>query len=219
MSFAILMPSRNRPHLMRPLVENIRATTPGVRPSSPVERPVGVYFAVTDPESYRTLIELGVKVWMTDPEWSCCERTQFLYERTVEDYLYLAQDDSLFTAGWQEPALSVCREIDGVVAVADGNRRTGTTGIVSRRYVETLSCAPDEPNVVGHRGYHHNFVETECFEVAESRGRFAYCPESLVEHRHHKRGLAAYDETYRRNEQGWEHDKALFHARRHLWGR
>jgi hypothetical protein len=208
-SMAILVPSRNRPQRLPALLSNIRATTADS---------FGLYFAVTDSDSYELLALLGVPVWRTNPNWSAPERLQFLYEQSSEDVVVVGSDDIQFFPGWWESGSEVMAQVDGMVALTDStNAIHSGCFMFSRRYLTEESGAPDEPNVIGHRGYHHNYHDTELREVAESRGRFGRC-EGRADHLHHSITGTGFDETYARSTSWFAEDEALFNSRRHLWG-
>lgn len=207
MALAVLCPSRHRPHLLQPLVENLRDTAPDA----------ALYFAVCDDESLRALNDAGVTVWMTPEGWSMVQRLQFLYDNTTEPYVYGAQDDSSFPRGWWQPALARAVETDGVVVLGDSHNPNGTTALVSRRYIDTIGGAWGQPGRVLHDGYVHNYAETELFDVAAAHGRLTFLPDIVVEHRHHSYGLAANDDTYTMATAALEADRALYEQRRARW--
>src|ERR1035437_6526547 len=108
--------------------------------------------------------------------------------------------------------------VDHVYCQDDGST-DGTLALISRRYIEEESGCIDVEGVVIYPGYFHNYSETELFETAKSRGRFAYCEESVVEHLHPDAGKAEKDEIYQLGMAHLVEDQDLFFSRRHLWDR
>jgi hypothetical protein len=207
MTTAILIPAM-RGDRLRALIANIEETTPG---------PCEVHIAAT----------IGVHAWALDDDprvtrwfddggtWG--GRLNELFRHTTEPYLFLGADDVRFHPGWLEAALSVMADTDGVVAVNDLWNPRGTLALVSRRYLVEEGGTVDGTGAIIHEGYGHVFSETELFETAASRGRFAYCAESVVEHLHPVAGKAEDDEVYRLGFASLDADTALYQSRRHLW--
>ena len=189
------------------LIENIDQTT---------DAPHQIYWACTkSSECYDALSELGEFVY-TDAGDTWGRRINRLFDLTKEPYVFLGADDVLFHEGWDEHALKAMDSIQGVVAVNDLCNPNGTLALVSRKYINTQGCV-DTPGAVIYPGYSHNFSETELFETARKRGKFAYCATSIVEHVHPDAQKAEDDEVYQLGRVHLEEDRALFNSRRHLW--
>jgi hypothetical protein len=204
---AILVPILDRPHRIEPLLQNIAETTP---------EPHRVLFAVHDAPSCEELDRLGCPyLWDYGDTWP--NRINRLFHVTTQPYVFLGADDVLFHPGWLLALMREMEKIDGVVVPNDLHNPRGTLALVSRRYIEEESGCIDTPNVVVYPGYGHCFVDDELFGVAKSRGRYAYCPDAIVEHYHPDAGKAEMDATYEKGLSTLVEDAALHEARRHLW--
>ena len=179
---------------IQPLIENIEETT---------EVPHRVLWMGSN-------FETGV-----ESTWG--HRINTMYLMSQEPYVFLGADDILFHEGWDEHVLKAMEVIDGVVAVNDMRNPSGTLALVSRRYINEQSGCVDTKGVVIYPGYRHNFSETELFETAKRRGKFAYCAPSIVEHVHPDAGKAEDDEVYQLGRARFEEDRALYESRCHLW--
>jgi hypothetical protein len=141
------------------------------------------------------------------------------------DLWFCAADDVVFHEGWDTRAL-LC--LDGWFQVVGTNDllnpyvRDGihaTHYLVARDYVTQYGSGvidSDEP-VLLFEGYDHNFTDTEFVGTAKARCRFRPCLDSVVEHRHHANGRAAWDATYRKGAAEVEQDRVLYELRRPLW--
>lgn len=164
--------------------------------------------------------DYGVRTFR-DPDNRWGHRVNLLFDLIGKtpwhECIFLGADDLLFHEGWAEAALARMREVDGVVVVNDLHNPRGTAALVSVRYIREQSGCVDTDDVVIYPGYHHNYSDNELFETAQSRGRYAYCAESVVEHLHPAAGKGKDDDVYRLGRSHLDEDTALYHSRRHLW--
>jgi hypothetical protein len=200
MSTAILIPAM-RPRMLAPLAENIREATP---------EPHTVYFIATGDcaEAVNAIPDVH-PIYDRGGTWA--ERINRGVEATTEPSLFLGAEDVLFHPGWLTAALAI-RSF--VTVVNDLHNPAGTMALVRRGYVEFGTV--DGPELL-HDGYAHNFVDTEFFETARSRGALAYCEDSIVEHLHPAAGKALDDAVYRLGRRRLEDDRRLYEQRRPLW--
>ena len=208
---AIFLPSLNRPHKLRSLIENVHDATP---------EPHKLYFIVCDSESVDILQEMKESHKWGDGAGDLLtwvQRNNYMYKTTYEPYMFLGSDDLYFHDGWFSKAMETMNLVNGVVPVNDLHNPNGTSALVSRYYVKTMSGCIDIPDVIVNPNYHHNFADTELFATAEYRGRKAYSADSVVEHMHPSAGKAEHDATYQRSDEHWAHDEALFNSRKYLW--
>jgi hypothetical protein len=204
---AILIPAMRPQHFAR-LVDNIAETTP---------EPHNVYWAIGTDVAADELARLKQDYWKDDgASWGV--RLNFMYHHTTEPYLFLCADDVKFHDGWLTAAHRCMTGIDGVVMVNDLHNPRGTLALVSRHYLDTESGCVDVPGVVCCPFYRHTYVDDELRDVAQSRNRYAYCPESVVEHLHPAAGKGEWDDVYAVGAQSVASDSALYRSRMHLWG-
>ncbi len=201
---AILIPAMRGDRLAG-LVANIKETTPYEH----------VVLIAATPDVVRPVI--GPVRYYPDEGGTWGGRLNKLFGCTTEPYVFLGADDVRFHPGWLDAAIATMEQVDGVVAVNDLWNPRGTLALVSRRYLLEEGGTVDGTGAIIHEGYGHVFSETELFETAASRGRFAYCAESVVEHLHPVAGKADDDEVYRLGFASLDADTALYRSRRHLW--
>lgn len=207
---AIFIPSLNRPHKLKPLIDNIRETT---------TQPYKMYFMVSDDESKRILEEEG-ETYFSDPDPNDTRyvtRMNFLYRHTTEPWMMMDSDDVVHHPGWLEAALKPIGEGYHVVVVNDLFNPQGTQALITRKYVETQSGCVDIPDVLFYPGYQHQYADTEQFAVAQRRGVFARALDSIVEHHHFANNKSPMDETYEFGARTGDQDHQVFLSRQHLW--
>lgn len=216
---AIIVPTLGRPHLLEPLLENIAAVTP------PVYRVV----FVVDPEDDPSWEVMG-RVFRDHPEAMAIEhagtypvKTNRGVAMSDSEFVALVNDDVVFHEGWWELARSALRRGVDVIGPSDTTPATEggqavTMPIVRRSYIQSPGGAWGERGKALHEGYHHNFSETELWELARFREVARYISRCVIEHRHPDWGTAGIDETYRKGAHtGWAEDEALFNQRREEW--
>lgn len=139
-------------------------------------------------------------------------------------FVLLTGDDVIFHAGWLEPALAAfadktiqvvgTRDLSPITA--DGSHVT--MPILRRAYIRGQGAAWKEPGSCLHEGYHHNYSETETWQLAQHRGVARFIPESVIEHLHPDWGKRHLDSTDARGGQAnKQHDHDLFNRRRSEW--
>jgi hypothetical protein len=91
-----------------------------------------------------------------------------------------------------------------------------THSLVTREYVDKFGTI-DEPGVVLHEGYHHEFVDDEFVQTAMFRGMWAFAEDSHVEHLHPNWNKAPSDRLYRMQRRRMRLGKRVYAERKHLW--
>lgn len=206
----ILIPAM-RAHKLKKLVDTIEQTTP--------ERH-SIHFMVTRGSDCHEVLGKSNDLYTVHLDngdtWG--HRLNAMYRKTKESYLFLGSDDSEFCIAWLREALATMGNMQGVVSVNDGVQPEGTLALVSRQYIDQLSGCFDTPNVIIYPGYHHNYSETELFQTARRRHRFAYARTSMVRHMHPINGSAPPDEVYALGNEHSEEDAHLhFERANRLW--
>lgn len=218
MRIAVLVPTLGRAHALAALMANLRETTPPVyrvcfvvdtadsetRQAIEEMAPANDYFAVFRDGTYPVKTNAGLVA-------------------TSEPLVLPTADDVVFHEGWYEAALKhfeagadVVGTLDLTPATAKGKH--ATMPIVRRSYIADPGAVWGEPGKVFHEGYHHSWVETELWQLANHRGVAVFESGSVIEHRHPSWGSREADETDAKgNQQGWAEDKALFQKRRTEW--
>ena len=209
---AVLVPTLGRPHRVASVVANLEATAP--------EAAVYFIYEAHDTDTADAVAAAGARYVVNErsPSYAGAVNTALL--ATDEPLLYVAADDFYWHPDWLPPLLDLADE-HGLVGSNDLHNpdvlagRMATSFLVRRDYA--LTAVVDEPGVMLHEGYTHNFVDAEIVATAQSRGQFAHAPTSRVEHLHYLWGLAAKDATYDKTLEHHAADAALFERRRRLW--
>jgi glycosyltransferase involved in cell wall biosynthesis len=211
---AVIIPTLGRPHRVAPIMENLAATAPDCT----------VYFvAEADDTDTITAVEqhpdARLVVNRRSPSYAGAVNTAL--EDTDEDLLFVGADDLLWHDGWLPPLLELIGEF-GMVGTNDlGNPEVAigihATHFLVRRDYAITGCI-DEPGVLFHEGYDHNWVDREAVATARFRGEFAPCLASAVEHLHWAWAKAQMDPTYEKARTREQVDAQLYRTRMHLWG-
>lgn len=212
MSVAILVPVLNRPAAVQPLLENIAATT---------HAPHRVLFITdeSDTAERQAIAAAGGQELVVNAGYP--GKINAGAAATSEPYVFLGADDLKFHDGWLTEALRWAGPRIGVIGTNDlGNRRVlagshATHSLVARWYVERGTI--DEPGLVLHPGYDHNFCDDELVATAKHRKAWTLARDSIVEHLHPNWGKGTDDETYRRGMRRFRRDRDLFYRRSALW--
>ncbi len=138
------------------------------------------------------------------------------------EFVFLGADDLAFHDEWDIEAISRYHETDKpVIGTNDmGNPtviagRHATHSLVHRSYLERGTI--DDPTILLHEGYDHNWVDTEFIETAMMRDAFTFCFSSHVEHLHPIWRKGPMDVIYKRGQRRYHQDNRLFRERRRLW--
>lgn len=139
-----------------------------------------------------------------------------------EPLIFMAADDVHFHAAWLPRAVVFLTSTKQVIGTNDGgiNPRvaageTSVHTLLTRAYAELGSI--DDPDVVLHEGYPHEYVDDEFIGTAKHRNAFIASPTSIVEHLHPYTDPSLIDATYRRGWAGRSIGKKLIDRRKHLW--
>ena len=217
MKVAILVPTLGRPGSIVPLAENVRDVTP--------EGAYSLVF-VLDHADAASRDEVrrapGARYLLADGTYP--EKINAGYRGTNDPLVLPTADDVVFHAGWYEsaaaafhdPVVQVVGTLDLSPATADGSH--ATMPILRRPYCEDPGAAWRETGTVFYEGYHHNYCETETWQLALARGATRFVRESVVEHCHPAWGKRAADDTDRRgNLARVDADRDRFHRRQRQW--
>lgn len=143
---------------------------------------------------------------------------------TEAPLLFLGADDLLFHPGWLEAIYDTLAEHPdvGVIGTQDlGQPRClagqhSTHSIVTRHYALTRGTI-DQPGLILHEGYVHEYCDDELVETAKARGAWAFADTAVVEHLHPNWGKANLDPLYLNQQRRMRTSRPLFQRRRALW--
>lgn len=212
-SVAIIVPVLRRPHRIRPTIESVAAATP---------EPHRLLFVASDNDraTIAALDRAGADHLIVPAPrgtWAC--KINVGYRATTEEWVFTGADDLDFRPGWFPRALVWADEHTGVIGTNDlWNPRvmTGTHSthsLVRRVYADERGTI-DQPGMILHEGYPHQFADDELVATAMARDAYVHAFDAIVRH---LRPPVADDDTYRLGERSHLEGKRLFLARRRLW--
>lgn len=214
----IIVPVLGRPHRVAPLLASIANGTP---------EPHRVLFMATagDGDELDAIVSAGADHMVIAPNHrgDYQKKINHAYRSTREPWLFLAADDLEFHPGWLSSALALMAdESIGVVGTNDlGNQRTidgthATHSLVRRSYIDRFG-AIDQPGIILHEGYPHEWCDDEFVQTAQHRGAYAHAHDSIVEHLHPLWGKADTDELYDAHAARMKLGRKIFWRRSPLW--
>jgi len=213
---AIIVPMLGRPHTIGPLVDSIRETTPSatiVFGCSPGDTEVIAKLEAFDLDHF-TVPGPG--------RGDYARKINTGFRNTTEPLVFTAACDLRFHPGWLDAATAQLTAGIGVVGTNDlGSRRVmaglhSTHSLVTRDYVDRFGTT-DEPGLVMHEGYLHEFVDDELVQTAISRNAFAFAFDSHVEHLHPAWNKAPSDELYEQTPYRMRMGRKIYRQREQLW--
>lgn len=221
-SVAILIPVLGRPDRVGPLIDSLTVSEDPEAPATP-------YFVCSpgDTAEIAAVEESGAELLVVD--WrpgrgDYAKKMNYAWRATVEEWVFLGADDLVFRPGWLAACFRVYGETDAcVIGTNDlGNRSVvagthSTHTLVRREYEECGTI--DDPTVILHEGYWHQYVDNEFVETAKWRATFASASDAHVEHLHPFWGKGRMDATYAKATDAGHarDDKQTFDLRRRLW--
>jgi glycosyltransferase involved in cell wall biosynthesis len=220
MRVSILVPTLGRARALRSVIDSVRTTTP-----------IGQYemIFVVDPDDADTHQALhqqtGIDVRILASGGTYPQKTNAAYRASECDLVLPTADDVRFHPGWYAEAMKMFR-LDKRVKVLGTNDLSpatleqdhSTMPLIRRSYIEDPGCVVDEPGIIFHEGYHHNFVETEIWKLARCRGVAKFAKRSIIEHLHPDWGKRDEDSTDERGHRtNWDEDLDLFRERMAPW--
>jgi glycosyltransferase involved in cell wall biosynthesis len=209
----ILVPVLRRPRNVRPLLESVRATTPGAR----------VLF-IADPgdtEEHAAIAAEGAEMMIVKGNYA--KKINRGIAATDEPLIFQGADDIRFRPGWLEAAKAKLGPGIGVVGTNDLNSKRVMAGthadhaLITREYAELGTI--DDPTKTLHEAYPHEYVDDEFIETAVSRGAFVSAPDSIVEHLHPHTGKAEVDELYSKAGRRMLIGRQIYRWRRRKWAK
>lgn len=215
----ILVPVLNRPRNAQPLIDSIHAnTTIEVRVlfiCSPRDR-------AEQHAAHKTGADTCIVPWEPGhADWA--KKLEYGRHHTTEPLMLLAADDLSFHPNWDVNALRRFDTVDiGVLGTQDlGNAyvkrgQHSTHPIVCRGYADQHGTV-DDPTLMMHQGYEHQFCDNELCETAMARGCWAFARDCVIEHLHPAWKKASWDDVYEKGSQSFQADYRLFCRRRPLW--
>jgi GT2 family glycosyltransferase len=174
---SVLLPTTGRPDLAESCVRNLRHTT--------TNHQVEIVAAVDcDPETRDRLEPLVDHLLYSDTYRGCSRAWNDCLAACEGDPVVFAADDLHWEPKWLENALERLTEFPdgwGLVGFNDGhwNQELSTHYLMSRRFIIDVLGG-----VIAWDWYEHSFNDLEVNERAKRAGRYAWCEDAHVRHRH-----------------------------------
>lgn len=211
----VAIPMLGRPHHVTPLLDSLDSTAPGCR----------VVFACTpgDDDVIDVVLRAGREMVVV-PKLSrgdYARKINTVIAGTMEPLVFLGASDILFHPGWFEAATAMISQGIGVVGTNDlGSPRViagehSTHSLVTREYCARGTV--DDPTILLHEGYPHEWVDDEFVLTARARGAYAHAYDAHVEHLHPDWGKGEMDPTYEGQRLRMRRGRGAFARRRRLW--
>jgi glycosyltransferase involved in cell wall biosynthesis len=214
MPVAVLIPTLNRAGKIPWITDNVLAST----------EHANVYFICErdDKDSINMVVgTVGANLIINRRKANYAGAINTGLLETDEPYLFAGADDLSFQPGWFETAVRLMPFGAEVVGTNDLHNQQVLAGdhathyLVSRHYA--MEGCVDQPGIMLHEGYDHNWCDAEFIETAKSRGKFLPCLSATVEHLHYVWGKAPLDDGYNKSFRNEPTDRRLFQERQHLW--
>jgi hypothetical protein len=189
---SVLLATTGRPDMAEQSVHAIRSSTVG--------HWVEIVAAVdADPETHTRLLPLVDTMLYSDTYRGCSRAWNDALAACTGDPVVLAADDLDWQPGWLDHALNALEEFPdgwGFVGLNDGywGQELSTHYLMSRRLIVEVFGG-----VVAWECYTHSFQDREANARAQAAGRYAWCEQARVYHRHWLWGDRPQDETDTRN--------------------
>jgi hypothetical protein len=215
LSVAIIVPMLGRPHLVAPLLESIAAATP--------ERHRVVFACTPRDPAVEAVRDAGHEPLLVNAKrrGDYARKIQAGIDATTEPLVFTGAIDLRFHPGWLKAAAAHITDQVGVVGTNDlCNPRVmagehATHCLVARWYVALGTI--DEPGILLHHGYHHEYVDDELVGTAKARGAWAFAAGSHVQHLHPMDGVTPTDALYQAQRARMRMSWAHYNVRRRLW--
>lgn len=146
--------------------------------------------------------------------------------RITAEWVFTGADDLCFCPEWDVELMKTAEKTGAMIigtddlwnpAVKAGHHSTHT--LVNRDYALEHGCSWDnQPGVIYHEGYTHQYVDTELVAVAKQRRIWAFAKRAKVEHLHPFAGKSTRDTTYDKALVGGSVDSRLFKTRQGMFG-
>lgn len=212
----VIIPTKGRYHKIPSICENLENTTDGEYKLT--------FVIEDDDEDTERVCEQHKNIYHFDiikgKFGSPAKAVNEGFRKTSEPYFIFGNDDFKFHPHWDTKALSKMTDGISVVAINDGDPRGepqwGTITLSRRSYVNDYG-GTEHKGEVFHEGYSHNFVDTEFWERAASRGVTAIAKDSLIEHLHPAFGKGTGDGGYEKSGNTMNDDMMIYVRRRNEW--
>lgn len=219
-TLAILIPVLRRPKNVLPLVSSIVENTPGNYEILFIVSP-GDQEETNELEVHKQNYIVMDAIYVNNGDYARKINTGF---NSIEaEWYFLGADDILFQPNWFESAMETYQQTNASVigtndlgspSVMRGEHATHS--LVRRDYVLNYGTI-DQPGLVLHEGYHHNYCDIELVGTAKYRKAWAFSRDSVVRHIHPDWGLAVTDDVYQIGKRSFREDYIYNSRRKFQW--
>jgi glycosyltransferase involved in cell wall biosynthesis len=204
---SVLLATTGRPQMAADALRNIADTTRGHKIEIVVAADVDPVAASPLPRHCTLVYDYRPELRGSSKAWNDALKL------STGDPVVLTADDVVFHPGWIEAALEALEQFPGgwgFVGLNDGHwgADLSTHYLMSRRLITEVFGG-----VVAWECYLHSFQDREANARAQAAGRYVWCGQARITHRHWLWGERVQDETDTRNLGGHTASEMAFHAR------
>jgi GT2 family glycosyltransferase len=204
---SVLLATTGRPEMASEALSNIAATTSGHEVEIVVAADVEHVTIPPLPSHCTVVYDYQPELRGSSKAWNDALRL------STGDPVVLSADDVVFHDGWLAAALDALDTLPdgwGFVGLNDGHwgADLSTHYMMSRRLIAEVFGG-----VVAWECYLHSFQDREANARAQAAGRYVWCEQARITHRHWLWGERAQDETDARNLGGHAQSEHAFIAR------
>ena len=205
MDISILLPTRERPDLVRRMLDSLIGT------ASRPERIEVILYADDDDFTSQAITHDGVALRkLTAPRQRMGAITRACYAACRGQYIQLANDDIIYrTLRWDDQVLEAFGEFGDDVALVWGNYLH--SGMPAHPFLSRTVC--DVVGKICPAEYDREFIDTHLYDIfrllrQQGHNRMRYLPEVIVEHCHVFAGKMAPDATFQKKH--YAHDERTY---------
>lgn len=218
MSILVAIPVYNRPHRAAAIVDSHKHAR------SEVETELLFLCSPGDTDEIEAVKATGapykIVPWPQGPGDYACKINHALTV-SEHEWIFTGADDLHFHPRWAEHALAASHThaVRGTNDLGNPVVQRGlhsTHSLVRRDYALEHGTI-DQPGLIYHEGYHHNWCDAEMIDTAKARKEFVFARRSIVEHLHPHWKKAEMDSTYDTGLADFNLDRRLYGQRKRLW--
>ena len=168
------------------------------------------YIFAVDSDDEATLdVTDGLKRVVVREPKGCFRAFNLAAKKSKGDIIFPIEDDLAPCPHWDSLAIQAYEghlDVPAVLLVDDGNVNPAIEWVINRAFFKERGLYFD--------GYSGLFADTEFRERVRQDGVLRLPSGLKLDHRHHSRGLAPFDDTYQRKETLYREEEALFDRRK-----
>jgi glycosyltransferase involved in cell wall biosynthesis len=223
----------------KPSMDRVAVIVPAMRPNN-IPRLVSSFeqstdgtatlYVVADPDNVElqaAVKNTSAELLISDRGHTFAQKANYGHRHTTEDWIFLCGDDCEFTPGWLDKPREISTRWD-VIGTNDSEpgrirnrdvaeKRHSDHWFTRRAYIDDEGSCLESPGVFCPESYNHWYVDKEVVGLAQARGVFTPCLDSIVIHHHPgfdgDEEARKADPVYMAAVENMEHDRIQFMRR------